>query len=328
LVLRDELSLSMGMLAAEDGYAVLAEAQGEHQASQNAREAAMKLRATIRQRYWNAKTDFVYQGFTSSGEPVAQSKAPVDALGGDAFSGEQQNTLIKRLLRPDFLTAWGIRSTPSSDPTYNPSSYATGSVWAIANAAATVALWGHGYDPEAFSIWNNLAAATTMDAPGHLDEVFSGEEFRPLNVSVPEQTWSSAGFVSATVRGLLGYQANGMTRALEIAPRLPLGWKRLSAKYLPFGSNTVDVDVVRVGKRMTVALTAGHTRNGPERPEKYLVSVEVSCTAPRARVDGNTTAIRMHLLNGQTIGTMEGDWGNNDGVHLEVECDSGDESRH
>lgn len=323
LVLRDELSLSIGMLAAEDGYAILAEAEGDHQASQNARRAAAKLRTTIRRRYWNAQTDFVYQGFTSSGEPVAQSKAPVDVLSSDAFSEEQQKALIKRMLQPDFLTAWGIRSTPSSDPAYNPSSYATGSVWAIANAAATVALWRHGYDRVAFSIWRSLAAATTMDALGHLDEVFSGEEFRPLNVSVPEQTWSSAGFVSATVHGLLGYEANGVTRMLKLAPRLPVGWEKLRAKHLPFGSSTIGVDVVRTEKRVTMNLRSEPTGKATEWPAKYSASFEVSCSAPHGRVDGNAIAVRMHFLDGLMIGTIEGVWNNMAEIHLEVDCDAG-----
>jgi glycogen debranching enzyme len=321
LVLHDELSLSMGMLMAEQGYAILAEAEGEHRESQQARQAAAKLQAVIRQRYWDTKSGFVYQGFTSSGAPVVQSKAPVDALSREAFSEEQQNTLIKRLLQPDFLTAWGIRSTPSSDSSYNPSSYATGSVWAIANAAATVALWSHGYDGPAFSIWRNLAAATTMDAPGHLDEVFSGEEFRPLNVSVPEQTWSSAGFVSATVRGLLGYQGNGLTRVVALAPKLPPSWNMLSAKHLPFGKNTVDVSVALNGKQIALELTANGTGQ-PELPAKYSVALEVQCGAPRATANGHAVAITTRLLNGRRIGTVEGPWGNSGTVRLQVGCDA------
>jgi hypothetical protein len=320
LVLRDELSLSMGLLAAEEGYASLAEAQGEQQGSQKAHQAAAKLRATIRQRYWDGKAGFVYQGFTPSGAPVGQSKAPIDALSGGAFSEEQQNTLIKRLLQPDFLTGWGIRSTPSSDPAYNPSSYATGSVWAIANAAATVALWGHGYAAPAFSIWSKLAAATTIDAPGHLDEVFSGEEFRPLNVSVPAQTWSSAGFVSATVAGLLGYQGNSVTRVVELAPHLPSGWDKLGAKRLPFGSSTVDVNVEKTGQGVELDLAAGDKGYGSEQPERYSVAVELSCNAPQATANGSAATLETRSLNGRTTGSVEGAWGKSGRVHLEVTC--------
>lgn len=319
LVLRDELSLSLAMLAAEEGYAVLAEAHGEREAADKARKAAVKLGETIRQRYWDAKAQFVYQGFTSGGAPVSQSKAPVGALGGSAFSEEQQSTLIGRLLRPDFLTAWGIRSTPSTDAAYNPSSYASGSVWPIANAAAAVAFWNHGRDAAAFSIWNNLVKATTMDGPGHIDEVFSGDEFRPLNVSAPEQTWSSAGVVSATVNGLLGYRSDSVAHRFELAPHLPASWGRLGARFLPFGGNTVDVDLTRVGERVSVNLVLAH----PERGVKYSVTLAVSCGAPEAMVDGETVPVSVHSQGGQTIATVTSNFQANRRVHLDVGCGAG-----
>ena len=318
LVLRDELSLSLDMLAAEEGYAVLATAQGKGEEADKAGKAAVKLGATIRKRYWDAKTKFVYQGFTSGGAPVAQSKAPVGALGSRAFNAEQQHSLIERLLRPDFLTAWGIRSTPSSDPAYNPSSYATGSVWPIANAAAAVAFWDHGRDSTAFSIWNDLVKATTIDAPGHIDEVFSGDEFRPLNVSVPEQTWSSAGFVNATVMGLLGYRSDSVAHRIELTPHPPASWGKLAARMLPFGDNTVDVDLTRVGARASVNLALAHV----ERGAKYSVAMAVSCGSPRAVADNRAAPVSVHANEGQTIATVEGTFQADPRVHLEIGCEA------
>lgn len=319
LTLRDELSLSLDMLAAEEGYAALAQAQGEAAKAEKARVAAVKLRETIRKRYWDAKARFVVQGFTSNGMPVAQSKAPVGALSGGAFSAQQQDALIERLLRPDFLTPWGIRSTPSSDPAYNPSSYATGSVWPIANAAAAVAFWSHGRDRAAFSIWSDLVKATTMDAPGHIDEVFSGDEFRPLNVSVPEQTWSSAGFVNATVNGLLGYTSDSVAQRFELAPHLPGNWGRLGARRLPFGSNAVDVDITRAGKRITVDLAL----QKPEPGARYSVSVPVSCSGPQAMADGRATPVSVQEVGGERAGVVDGAFRDDRRVTLELGCIAG-----
>ena len=272
-VLRDELSLSLSMLAAEQGYAVLAEAHGQQGDAEEAHKAAELLQHTIPARYWDAKTRFVYQGFTAAGKPVAQTRAPIGAIISPAFSPAQQETLVERLLQPDFLTAWGIRSTPSTDKAYDPSSYASGSVWPIANAGAAIALWEHHRASAAFSIWNAFVEATTMDAPGHIDEVISGEELRPLNVSVPEQTWSSAGFVSATISGLLGYQADGMAHVIRLAPRPLESWKHLGARLLPFGNNTLDIDVQRNGQQLTVSLVLGH----PQPGAKYSVVLPDWC---------------------------------------------------
>jgi glycogen debranching enzyme len=43
-----------------------------------------------------------------------------------------------------------------------------------------------------------------IGSPGHIPEVLSGTANVPLDVSVPEQTWSSAALMTATVRGILG----------------------------------------------------------------------------------------------------------------------------
>jgi glycogen debranching enzyme len=291
--------LSLSMLAAEQGYAVLAEAQGQQGEAEQARRSAEQLRGTIPERYWDAKTRFVYQGYTTAGRPVAQTRAPTGALTSDAFSKAQQEILMNRLLQPDFLTAWGIRSTPSTDPAYNPSSYATGSVWPIANAGALVALWEYHRDSAAFSIWNALVEATTMDAPGHIDEVLSGEEFRPLNVSVPEQTWSSAGFLSATVGGLLGYRADSASHVIRLAPHLPESWDRLGARLLPFGHDTVDVEVRRSGRQMTVRLVLRQ----PQPGAKYSVTLPDWCrTGERAATLEGTFSEDRRVTRSATCG--------------------------
>jgi hypothetical protein len=196
------------------------------------------------------------------------------------------------------LTAWGIRSTPSTDKAYDPSSYATGSVWPIANAGAAIALWKHHRATAAFSIWNALVKATTMDAPGHIDEVLSGEEFRPLNVSVPEQTWSSAGFLSATISGLLGYEADGAAQVIRLAPHPPETWDRLGARFLPFGHNMLDVNIRRNGQQMAVSLVLGHVQPGA----KYSVVLPDWCR------------------QGQKAATLEGTFGKDRRITLSAAC--------
>jgi len=49
---------------------------------------------------------------------------------------------------------------------------------------------------------------------------------------VPEQTWSSAGFLDATVHGLLGLQIDALDRRLLFAPHLPAQWNDLSIEHL------------------------------------------------------------------------------------------------
>ncbi len=318
LVLHDSLSLSLAMLSAEKGYAVLATAMGRNEQARAAVRHARALQKTIGERYWNAKARFVYQGFKTDGTPTSQRKPPIDALDSPAFDRHRQNLLIDRLLRPDFMTAWGIRSLPATDDAYDPSSYASGSVWPVANAAFATALWTHDRDKAAFRIWKALLTETGTDAPGHLDEVFSGNVFRPLNVSVPEQTWSSAGFLTATIRGLLGYRANAVTHTLTLAPHLPDSWKHLSAKRLPFGTATVDLAISHTAQHTTVRLVLDH----PQKQAKYSIALPMACHGHQihATANGRLANTRVHRPGKRSVATTKGIFDEGTSLKLELSC--------
>ena len=63
--------------------------------------------------------------------------------------------------------------------------------------------------------WNAL------DSPGHIHEVLAGNFYHEQTESVPEQTWSSAGLLDATARGLLGLEIDGIANRLRFAPHVP-----------------------------------------------------------------------------------------------------------
>ena len=56
----------------------------------------------------------------------------------------------------------------------------------------------------AASTWKSLLPWFRLGSLGHMHEVLAGNLFHPEVESVPEQTWSSAGFLHATVCGLFG----------------------------------------------------------------------------------------------------------------------------
>jgi hypothetical protein len=285
LVLRDELSASLSMLAAGKGYALLAAAMGDRKAARDALGDARTLQAAIGARYWNKQEAFVFQGFQPDGKPTPQQRPPIAALDSPAFTPTQQEALIERLLRPDFLSAWGIRSLPTTDAAYDPTAYASGSVWPAANADFAIALWKHARDAAALRLWKILVTATSTDAPGHIAEVFSGRAFRALSVAVPAQTFSSAGFITATVDGLLGYQADAAAGMLSVAPHLPPEWTRMGARHLPFANDPIDLEVTRSEERMSLRLSLERPRAGTA----WTVTLPATCAAAslRSTVDGH-----------------------------------------
>jgi glycogen debranching enzyme len=140
------------------------------------------------------------------------------------------DTLAQRVLLDDLASApyrspWGIRSTPTTSPLYDPDAYARGSVWAIGTADAVTAFYEGGRPETATALWLSLVPWFALDAPGHMHEVLRGDAFAAERESVPDQTWSAAAFLSSAVRGVLGITVNAATRELRFAPRLPSAWQ-------------------------------------------------------------------------------------------------------
>jgi hypothetical protein len=100
-----------------------------------------------------------------------------------------------------------------------------------------------------------------------MHEVLNGDRFVPERESVPDQSWSSAAFLSSAVRGVLGLDLDAAKRQLRFAPRLPQGWDTLRVRRLDLAGARVDLalrrsrDVVQLdiensGPAMTLAFRA------------------------------------------------------------------------
>ncbi len=78
-------------------------------------------------------------------------------------------SVADRLLRPDLLTAWGLRTLSSRAYAFDPASYHCGSVWPFDNAITAVALWRMGRAEDACSIARRgLAAIEQFGSPVEL----------------------------------------------------------------------------------------------------------------------------------------------------------------
>ncbi|NII11903.1 hypothetical protein [Oleiagrimonas sp. C23AA] len=314
LSMHDELSLSLSMLDAERGFAVLARAHGDPTLANTAAAHATALQKAIGQRYWDAASGFPYQGFQRGGQPVSQRKPPIAALDSEAFSHAQRLRMLDALLKPDYLSAWGLRSLPTDDAGYDANAYASGSVWPVANASFATALWHHGRDAKALEIWKTLVADTDIDAPGHIDEVLSGDTFRPLDVSVPEQSWSSAGFILASVHGLFGYRPDAPAHRFMLAPHLPAGWPYMALKRLPFGDNQVDVKVVRTSHGQRVTLALAHTGANAA----WQLTPPAGCTPSRPPSD--SAAIGSHHRDNAPTNDVKGTFDGKLRVQIALRC--------
>jgi hypothetical protein len=116
-------------------------------------------------------------------------------------------------------------------------------------------LWSAHRPAIAFPIWNAVVPWTRLDSLGHIHEVAAGDFYHQEMESVPEQTWSSAGFITATASGLLGLHVDSISKELTFAPHMPPEWQSLSVNNVSVGNSTLGLDLTEKSQQVDLAVT-------------------------------------------------------------------------
>lgn len=243
-VLRDDVRLSLAWIEAARGFARLARIQGDATLAREGERAAERARVSMRGTYWDEKDGFWFGGHTASGEPVREQRPDaIGILSQDVLTDAQAGLALDRLAGPDFQTDWGVRSLSADHPDYDPNAYSAGAVWGLGSSEAAIGFWKAHRPFTAWNAWHGLVAWADLDSPGRMHEVVAGDLFHPELESVPEQTWSSAGFLTAAVRGLLGLEVDGRARKVAFTPHLPADWSKVDVQRLRVGSSRLHLSL-------------------------------------------------------------------------------------
>jgi hypothetical protein len=203
--------------------------------------ANQRARASIPTHYWDAQNSFWVNGHVASGRAVPEHRSsPSEAVTMNLFTPEQNQLLLNQLASAAFQTDWGSRGVAAGSEGFDPTSYSKGSVSALGSTELASTFWSAHRPLQAFALWSSLLPWASLDSLGHLHEVLAGNIYRPQEESVPEQTWSSAGFVAATVHGLLGLEVDAPARKVTFAPRLPSTWHDLSMAHVPLADSQIS----------------------------------------------------------------------------------------
>ena len=231
--LGDELSLSVSWVAASASYADLAAATGRTTEAEQARRTSGQARRAVTERYWDERHGVWISAHTRSGAPVTDPDLnPAALIRNSLLTPGQRDSLLDRLASADFQADWGTRSKAASAATYNPNSYASGSVWALGTSGIAETYWSAHRPLTALAIWNALLPWSSLDSPGHMHEVLAGDHYHPEVESVPEQSWSSASFLTTSVGGLLGLKVQGASGRVSFAPHLPPAWSGVTVRHV------------------------------------------------------------------------------------------------
>jgi hypothetical protein len=280
--LSDELTLSAGWVGASEAYAALATATGRTSAARAAHEANRRARQALADRYWDEGRNFWISGHTRSGAAVAdRALGPIGVIQSSLFTPEQRSSVLDQIATADFQADWGTRSKGQSDARYDPNSYASGSVWGLGSSTVASTYWTAHRPATAFPIWSALVPWSSLDSPGHMHETLAGDFFHEEVESVPEQTWSSAAFLTASVEGLLGLRVDGVARHLQFAPHLSPAWNTITLRRIRVGGSEVAIDMTQAAGELTL-----HIRNeGAPVKASFDPELPLGAKVQNARID-------------------------------------------
>jgi len=244
--LNDDLTLSASWVAAAEAFADLAAATGHTAQAAAARRTSQQAREAVGHRYWDRRQNVWISAYSRSGAPLIDRDAsPTAALRSFVFTPQQRASLLDQLASYEFQADWGTRSKASSASTYDPNSYASGSVWALGTASTASAFWAEHRPATALPIWSGLVPWTSLDSLGHMPETLAGDYYHEELESVPEQTWSSAALFTSTVTGLLGLRVDSRLQQVSFAPHLPPSWNEVTVRHLRVGGSEITLNMTQ-----------------------------------------------------------------------------------
>jgi glycogen debranching enzyme len=237
----DDLGLSASWVEASSAFQQLATLTGHTADAAQAETANQRARASLPNRYWDAQNSFWTSGHAESGKAVPERRSsPGEAITLGLFTPAQNQLVLNQLTSESFQTDWGTRGVAAGSKGFDPTSYAKGSVSALGTADLANTFWSAHRSTQAFALWSSILPWFTLDSLGHLHEVLAGNAYQPQEESVPEQTWSSAGFVDATLRGLLGLNIDSLNHRILFAPRIPSSWRDVSIANVPLAATKIS----------------------------------------------------------------------------------------
>jgi glycogen debranching enzyme len=243
----DDLGLATSWVRASSAFASLASLSGHAQLADEAKHLNEKAKNSVSHRYWDDQHNTWIDGYDQAGRPVfRRSEAGVDLVANRILDQRRSQFILDELASSDFETDWGTRGVAASSRRFDPASYASGSVSPVGTARVATAFWSEHRPLTAFSIWSGLLPWGTLDSMGHLHEVVAGDFYHQQTESVPEQTWSSAAFLSSAVHGLLGLEREAQANRLVFSPHLPSNWDRITVGNIQVPGGHLAITMIRV----------------------------------------------------------------------------------
>ncbi len=257
--------------AAKAWLADIVERRGDLLWAAQLRVEAADLAARFERDFWMPEEGCYAYALDGAKRPVRTIVSNVGhLLYCDLARGDKAAAVAARLLRPDMLSGWGVRTLSSDATRYDPDSYHNGSIWPHDNALIAVGMRRAGLPTAAVAVAEQVLAAGMAQPLSRIPELYAGHARTaavsapvPYPVSCAPQAWSAAS-VFAFVHAMIGLDVDGRTGELTCAPHLPAWLSHVRVRGMRFGRTQADIDIRRAehsGSGYRVSITRA---DGPQ----------------------------------------------------------------
>lgn len=175
---------------------------------------AARQKELVNDRFWMSRRRYFAQGLDGDKRQIETvSSNPAQALYSGIIDEELAQPLVARLMRPDMLTHFGLRTLSAKERSFHPNSYHNGSLWFMDNWLCIEGMRRYGFHDEAEELTRRVFNACAELA--HIPELYvvtvgRREAIQPYStlvndlhghdvvhaVSCPIQAWSAGAILS------------------------------------------------------------------------------------------------------------------------------------
>jgi glycogen debranching enzyme len=238
------------------------------------RKKAAALFEKFNEVFWDEKSGFYAFALDGEKKPVLSVVSNVgQCLWSGIIAPERAEKVVKRLMREDMWSGWGIRTLSADHPAFNPYNYQTGAVWPHDNSLIALGMRRYGFAAEAAAVARDISRAASYFLLNQLPELYGGLQRDPTNFPVQylganvPQAWA-AGTPFMLLQAMLGLQQDAPRGKLYIDPALPDWLPDVTLMDLRLGRRRFDIQFWRDGKDTAFKVLKGK----PDAVERMAVS--------------------------------------------------------
>jgi glycogen debranching enzyme len=218
------------------------------------RKKAAALFKKFNDAFWDEKSGFYAYALDGEKKQVLSIVSNVgQCLWSGIIAPERAEKVVKRLMREDMWSGWGIRTLSADHPAFNPYNYQTGAVWPHDNSLIALGMRRYGFAAEAAAVARDISRAASHFLLNQLPELYGGLQRDPTNFPVQylganvPQAWA-AGTPFMLLQAMLGLRQDAPRGKLYVDPALPDWLPDVTLMDLRLGRRRFDIHFWRDGK--------------------------------------------------------------------------------